>query len=903
MNKRLSMFVSSLLCLMLLFTITFPAAAEEAATEPDQQADLTISSPDELMAFAQNCRLDGFSKNLTVHLEADLDLTGSDFSGIPIFCGTFDGKGHTISGFSMESSGSTQGFFRYLTDTAAVRNLTIQGTLHPTGSSSSVGMLAGSNAGIIDNCSISGDISGKDNIGGLVGINLLTGTIDNCQVSGSIIGNHFVGGIAGENAGVIRNSSNSAEINITAQQNNVEFSDVSINTLTGSESAKTVTDVGGIAGTSGGVIRSCENHGNVGYPHMGYNIGGIAGSQSGYICDSKNYGQISGRKEVAGIVGQMEPVTKIDFSEDTLQILQGQISTMTSLTNQASANAHNSTAAVNSQFATLNAQMKDAMDAMDQMAPEVSPIDPNNPSLPEVNVPDQDTITAAQNQLSSSMNDMMGTLDGIVASTQNAAQTLSDDMQAIANHASSIGSTINNASDYLGGSITDVSDSDTDDNITGKAERCINYGNIQADLNAGGIAGAMAVENDLDHEDDFQVSGYRSLNFQSELRAVVTGCENAGSITVKKRNAGGIVGLQAVGLTKNCLNTGTVDAEKADFVGGISGSSSGFIRSCNAKCALTGSVSVGGIAGSASIATNCRSMVRITSDEEKLGAILGYAETAKTDVENPIAGNYYLSTGHDLGGIDGISYSGTAESRTMEQFLALENLPKVFSNVTVKFICEDGTETVLSTELGGALNPADIPAVPEKEGFTGVWDGLKDTDLSNLLFDMVFQPVYTSLNPTIQSQQLRENGRPIVLATGKFSDPDGIKLEELAEDAVLPEGKEPVESWSIQIPHSEEPVQLHYAPPAGYDLDNLKIMVRNADGSWRKVSAKTDGSYLVFPVESGDNGFCLISGFPIAKLAAPAVGGILVAAIVIVSIVCVRKRSAKKKQAQTTAKA
>ena len=60
-------------------------------------------------------------------------------------------------------------------------------------------------------------------------------------------------------------------------------SELTLGDLIGTENVADITDIGGIAGQSGGVIRACMNRGTVGYQHMGYNVGGIAGSQTGYI--------------------------------------------------------------------------------------------------------------------------------------------------------------------------------------------------------------------------------------------------------------------------------------------------------------------------------------------------------------------------------------------------------------------------------------------------------------------------------------------------------------------------------------------------------------------------------------------------------------------------------------------
>ena len=68
-------------------------------------------------------------------------------------------------------------------------------------------------------------------------------------------------------------------------------------------------DTGGIAGRSSGTITGSVNHGEIGYPHTGYNVGGIAGRQNGSVVGCENYGSIWGRKDVGGIVGQFEPYT------------------------------------------------------------------------------------------------------------------------------------------------------------------------------------------------------------------------------------------------------------------------------------------------------------------------------------------------------------------------------------------------------------------------------------------------------------------------------------------------------------------------------------------------------------------------------------------------------------------
>ena len=117
MNKR---FISLLLCLLLLASLPLTVFAD--GEEPAEEAELTylsISSVKEFLRFAESCRLDAYSKNLAVSLECDLDLSGEDFQGIPIFFGSFDGKGHSISGLNITVESSAVGLFRYLEENLA----------------------------------------------------------------------------------------------------------------------------------------------------------------------------------------------------------------------------------------------------------------------------------------------------------------------------------------------------------------------------------------------------------------------------------------------------------------------------------------------------------------------------------------------------------------------------------------------------------------------------------------------------------------------------------------------------------------------------------------------------------------------------------------------------------------
>lgn len=836
MNKR---FFSILLCLFVVLAMVVPVSAveeEEQQKESVEIRKISVSTVEEFLEFAENCRLDSFSQNLEVTLEADIDLSGTSFAGVPTFSGILKGEGHKITGLSLAGEGSYQGLFRYLTQEALVRDLIVEGQICPGGSKSVVGAIAGNNAGSIIHCGFTGSVSGGDYVGGIAGKNALTGKIENCSVEGNIHGDHFVGGISGENTGVIRNCMNYATINTTPQQNNVEISDITMDTLMNSESANTVTDIGGISGSSNGVIRNCKNRGDVGYQKIGYNIGGIAGTQAGYISACINYGKVQGRKEVGGIVGQMEPVALIEFTEDTLQILQGQLDSMTASINSATANAQALGGQLNDEVSALRGQTQTAKDAVNAILP-----DKNDPQLPDV-----DTILAAQNSLSNAVNAMPGTVESIANAAQSTLSGITSDLSAIAHQLDLMNQTIQNGSEFLGGSITDLSDQDTPDLLTGKIENCQNYGSTEAELNVGGIAGAMAMENDMDVLEDWESSGETSLNSHSEIRAVVLNCTNNGTVTGQKQNVGGLVGWQTLGLVKNSVNTGKVDAAAAIYVGGVAGQSVGFLRSVCANCEVSGTQYLGGIAGSAMIVSDSLSQVKLIDGKERVGGILGWAVENQSEEEIPIKDNYYLPVDRDMGAIDGISYSGLAEPMDMDEFLALETLPDTFQKVKICFLLDNEPVTEILLRTGEDLAVEEIPQVPAKEGYSGSWSGIEQAQLTDIRFDMTFEAVYSDLCTTIESEETRSDGRPVLLLEGSFTNAATVMLTAINELPDLAEKQQHLESWQISTNETGSTARFLLND---VNTDGLLLFVRSADGQWLQRNYQINGSYIVFSMD------------------------------------------------------
>ncbi len=338
MNKLLAAVLTAAVALSLVFP-AFPATAET------QGSYIYIDSVEDFIELAQNCSLDTWSQGKVVVLEQDIDFKGTEFKPIPTFGGTFDGRGHSISGVQIKSNGSVKGIFRYLQKGAEVKNLKVDATLAPGGSKSNLGGIVGINSGSIVGCVFYGKITGANNVGGIAGQNTENGTISGCTVQGEILGEKSTGGICGSNQGLIQKCDNNASINteegnteagksdamtiiekITSPSTDAPDGETEIAALESS-----LSDMGGIAGYSEGIIQNCTNSGSVGYKHIGYNVGGIVGRQQGFVTSCTNSGNIYGRKDVGGIVGQMEPYVIVDSSSDNLAKLRDELDVMQKL--------------------------------------------------------------------------------------------------------------------------------------------------------------------------------------------------------------------------------------------------------------------------------------------------------------------------------------------------------------------------------------------------------------------------------------------------------------------------------------------------------------------------------------------------------------------------------------------
>ena len=407
MRRSKTVFSVLCICLILFQCIPFFAFAEDETVK--------ISSAEDFRKFAKNCLTDSWSHNKTVILTQDIDLSEDNYTPVPTFGGVFDGQGFTISGINLSESGSVRGLFRYIEGGATVKNLNVKGNLFPMGTKSYIGGLAGENNGNIINCTFDGNVKGTASVGGIAGIN--QGMISNCAVYGEIYGEHYAGGISGKNLGSIILCKNFAKVNTYTEVVKLNIDNINTDKLLSLENTLDITDIGGIAGFSSGIIQSSENSGSIGYEHVGYNIGGICGRHTGYINGCTNSGTVNGRKDVGGICGQSEPYTILQYSKTSLERLGGELDSLDGIIDRAINNSKNSKVLISESLSAAKKYIRDAKDSVSKIADRAS--EKANEGIDSLN----DTISDIDNFTS----DMAAMVDGIMGESDS----ISDSFDAI----------------------------------------------------------------------------------------------------------------------------------------------------------------------------------------------------------------------------------------------------------------------------------------------------------------------------------------------------------------------------------------------------------------------------------------------------------------------------------------
>ena len=1127
--------------------------------------EIHIKTAADLVRLSKDCTLDSWSRDKTVILDNNINIKGSGFKPIPTFGGVFDGNGFTVSGFSVYANEPVQGFFRYVQEGGQVKNLTVKGVMDDDAGKDTFGGIAGINRGNIIKCEFMGNIDGESKVGGIAGINDVSGMISGCMSESTLSSRKYAGGIAGENLGTIQKCINRSEVNTSSYETKVNIEDINIESIENFETSMDEatkplsghTDTGGIAGYSSGIIQGCQNYGQIGYQHMGYNTGGIAGRQSGYISGCTNHAQVLGRKDVGGITGQAEPHIVLRYTSGSLQKLDDALTDMQYLVNGMLNDIDGVGADVSDRITQISAFADDARDSsknildktseslgniqdfandnidnfndlsrditelFDKIEPVMDDMKEASGYLSEVfdeiedalnNFDDADGITdevkdeirnavkhfkKAQKRTDAAIDSVKTAIEMIIEGSvsgnpekmkaalenfnkvyteltdavedgANALEELQEALKSIdsiiipaetlgkilsslktiseSRHKIKVasvkiipavakiikcidvdGETIKDAIDEIGnaaeemesaagetvsgiksladalamatgmtgvlervrkgvtdalesavdssesiesafkrlkkiardisnrepfelskldgdfefdtqslhtalngisgelnglnnsvktsgekitadlraindkfteimhividaltedkededdkGFVKDISDTDIFKSPDGKVESCTNSGKIEGDINVGGIAGSMAVEYDLDPEDDISSIGKKSLNFRYETKAGVVGSKNTGTVVSKKDHAGGIVGRMDLGTVTECTGSGVVESTGGNYVGGIAGYSDSTIRDCFAKCVLSGKNSIGGIAGRAEKIENCHSIIDIREMTGKVGAISG--EVA--DLAD-ISGNTFIDTG--WAGAGGISYSGKAypvDYATMEK---IEKLPVDFLDFNIKFKADGNVIATVPFEFGEDLSDMEMPEIPEKNGCYAKWE---EKDLSNMTFSTVINAEYKPwVSVLISSETGIDTDKPIALAEGEFTEGDTVSAQYVDMEGALSNGENTVIQVKLDTANmTEKPVTIRLLVG-----DEESDLWKYDNGKWKKTDFKENGSYAITDMEADEELFCISpKSASIKSVAALGAVGVLALAFIVTEI---RKRIRSK---------
>ena len=178
------------------------AAAKDLGYTIESNGSYTVTSADGLMNIAE--LVNGGKSDINITLTADIDLTGKDWTPIGTdydnsYKGTFDGGGHTITGLTFTTNDEYAGLFGWRNRAGTVKNVVMEGVQITSNQiyGGSIGGVVGSGWGTIENCSVSGSVSGTVYVGGVVGVQI-GGSITGCSSSATVKGTVDVGGVAGQ---------------------------------------------------------------------------------------------------------------------------------------------------------------------------------------------------------------------------------------------------------------------------------------------------------------------------------------------------------------------------------------------------------------------------------------------------------------------------------------------------------------------------------------------------------------------------------------------------------------------------------------------------------------------------------------------------------------------------------
>ncbi len=787
---------------------------------------IEISRVNELIEFANKCKYDSYSKDKIVKLTADIDVSGSDFKGISYFAGTFDGGSHIISGFNVDYKGSDFGFFRYIAESGFITNLNISGSINVTGSQKNIGGIAGVNKGVINESSFSGKVNASTATGAIAGYNHENAKIVSCTSDADILATNQTGGIAGVNDGLISSCTSKSRVNTQELDTTLDIGGVDVGTLNLTQNVIDRNDMGGIAGESTGIISDCVNYGKIGFAHTGYNVGGIAGKQSGKVITCSNEGEIYGRKDVGGIVGQTEPDIESEYLNDRVDDVQSSIDIINSTLNNMSSSMNNASSDVKSYTENIIDQYKELLDKLQDK------LNGNNDNDEKI----EDFVDDISKDIENST--VADDIHGVADTVDSEIRTIADSIERISAQIKNIGNTVTETMDVVTSDddyIEDISSADSAQNSDGVIAKSVNRGAVHGDINAGGIAGTMNVEYDVDPEYDLDITETTNVRLRSTVSDVVIYCINYGEVNSKKDCAGGIVGLQELGLVYGSEGYGTVKSETGNYAGGIAGNSASAITDSYSLCNVESEDYTGGICGKGYTMQNCISIPAILGDGEAKGSLAGIIES-----DGEVSTNIFVNDIY--GGIDDINYSGKADSASYEAVMAMENIPDGFHRVTLVFKADGNVIDTKNIAYNANLGVSELPSIPDKDGYYAQWP--ENIVSKPILQNTVVEAEYHVWIESVAGDIASQNDKPLFIAEGKFYDDNKITLSKCDTDN-LSGDIEYSYAWKMR----GTDVKDKGTKTCHFYIKNTsgssEVWYRdNADSGWVKADAKEHGSYM-----------------------------------------------------------
>ena len=535
-------------------------------------------------------------------------------------------------------------------------------------------------------------------------------------------------------------------------------------------------------------------------------------------------------------------------------------------------------------------------DNLNQMKGEISSASDNIKNL-------QNTLTGTGDSLTNTMSNISGeltdqskasgdTIDSMTDSVDGGIQSITSDLDRILNTSSRITDIISDDVNVLlgnGSAIDDVSGKALTERTLGVVSGCSNHGKIEGDINAGGIAGIMNTEYDVDPEVDMDLTELTDVEVRSTTNDVLIHCINYGTVAGKKRNSGGVAGSEELGLIHACENYGTVQLESGNGLGGIAGYSASRVNQSYALCNLKGDNKIGGITGEGYDISNCLAMVTISGNRtEKIGSIAGCINEDGT-LEN----NYFVS---DLwGGVDQINYIGKAQRCTYEELMQMETVPTGFTQVTVTFEQDDEVLATLQIPYDGTVTEEEVPDIEPDEDCYISWD--RKFPLTHVTANVTVTAESKRFTKSLAWFSTADQLKPDFLVEGDFYDTSVLSAESVQADRISDGDPVYAYTWNIDnMPEQKEEYVLHLRIPDGADSAVVRIQTEN---KWEKADTEEDGSYVTVSVPYG-TAFAVYSvqdnSVPIWLILALAIAAVLAAALIIKAIRRGKKRVEKRRE-------